>query len=313
MINSRNILVTGASGFIGSALTTSLLLDEENRVYAYVRDKNKLKNTKHKNLKIAVGDISNSEKLNQIIKENRIDLVYHLAANNDNISTNSSPLSIFDSNIQGTYSLLEACRNNKETVKKIIITSSKEADISESLDEICKKRPYAISKICTELLAKSYAHNFDLNIVILKSDNLYGEGDFNLNRLIPNSIISLNKDIPPKLRSNGQIKRGYIYIADIINAMQMLAEEISNEPSYGDVYLFNSTNTFSAYEIVNMIANLMKKNNIVPTIGNTSKNERVEILNTNHNYKYMANWQPEFNIEQGLAKTIEWYKKKLGQ
>jgi len=314
---NRNIFITGADGFIGRALTNKFI--EDGASVAILRRKKKLNRNIYsinKEIRIIEGSIEDIEKLSLIINKNKINTVIHLAANNDNIGLVESPIEIFNTNIKGTWCLLEACRMSNN-ISNIIVASSKEAQIRQDYyninDSNIKQgwKPYQISKITTELLAKTYAFTYKLPILISRSDNVYGGGDLNWNRLIPSVVRSILMNKAPELRSNGDMERDYIYIDDVVKSYQKLAKMNISDNQRAQVYEFRTQKSTTTNEIINLLYKISNKKIIEPIILNNNKkiNERV-----NYEKRYEKNINLNIKntkIENGLKYTFKWYKNYL--
>lgn len=311
--NKKSVLITGAGGFIGNALTYDLL---KNKAYVtvLVKNKNDFKNLNvniNKNTNIIEGNIEDTEKVYSILKNNNISMVYHLAASNFNLEYKESPIEIFETNIRGTWSILEACRLYNK-MKIIILASSKEAHFGElfSINKTQKEilKPYQISKIATELVAKTYADNFNMPIIITRFDNVYGGGDKNWNRLIPSVIKSILSNHTIELRSNGKQLRSYIYIDDLVNNLKELAILSNKFKTNGQIYEFSENKVISALEIIEIICKISNKNQLEYKINEENENER--IYNTKNKIKwekYKSN-NKKTKIYDGLVKTYYWYE-----
>ena len=295
---NKKVLITGASGFIGKNLTKSFE-KEKTKVVALIRNKQKLK-FKSRNIIVKKVRELTFKNLNKLIKKHDIDTIFHLAANNDNISLDF-PLDIFDSNIKASYNLLETCRQNKKKIKRIIVPSSKE--VRRGGKEISRNtfHPYAISKKCVELLAKTYSNIYNLDLQIIYFDNVYGEGDLNFNRLIPNFIKSLYSKKKFKLRNSSKDKRAYIYIDDLINALKFSVEH-SNKCKKDKFIYINSKFKVSTKVLLGTISKITKD----LESKNYMKNHK-KLLIIKKNYK-PNKWKQNYNLLEGLNNTIIWYK-----
>lgn len=312
----KNVFITGCTGLLGSWLTKRLA-EEKARVVGLVRDfvpkSNLFLTDTHKKIHIVHGDVAEYKIVERTIAEYEIDTVFHLAAQTIVGIANRSPLSTFESNIKGTWNVLEVARNCK-TLKRIIVASSDKAYGKHKklpYDENMPLRgmhPYDVSKSCADLLAQAYYHTYRLPIAIARCSNLYGGGDLNFNRIVPGTIYSLLNDEAPIIRSDGTFVRDYFYVLDAVDAYLLLASRLDDASFHGEIFNFGTEKPLSVLELTNLIIRLMGKINIEPIILNEVKDEIKEQYLTCKKAKEMLSWKPKFSLEEGLKETIIWYK-----
>ncbi len=264
-------------------------------------------------IRVVRGDIRNSPLIERIINEYEIKTVFHLAAQTIVGVANRNPISTFETNIGGTWNLLEACRKNP-LVEQIVVASSDKAygDLEGAFyDETMPLRgvhPYDVSKSCADLIAQAYAETYNLPVVITRCGNLYGGGDLNWNRLIPGTIRSVLRGQSPVIRSDGKYIRDYFYVEDAVAAYVYLAECLMQNPSLkGEAFNFSNEQPQDVLSIVNKILYIMNSP-LKPDI----RNEVLfEIKSQNLNSAKARNilkWKPNFTLDHGLTLTIKWYK-----
>jgi len=314
---NRNVFITGCTGLLGSWLTKALVERGAN-VIGLIRDlvpKSNL-NWSGFNNKITIvrGELEDYFLLERIINEYEIDTVFHLGAQAVVTIANRNPISTFESNIKGTWNILEACRRNP-LVKRIIIASSDKAYGNQELpyDEnmpLEGRYPYDVSKSCADLLCRAYFETYKLPVCITRCGNFYGGGDLNFNRIIPRTIrFMLNKEIP-EMRSDGTFIRDYFYIEDLVEAYILLAEKMEKLNIQGEAFNFGNEAKITVLELVNKIIELMGSK-LKPKILNIVTNEiKHQYLSTKKARKIL-NWKPKYTLEEGLKKTIKWYTQKL--
>ena len=183
--------------------------------------------------------------MERIINEYEVDTVFHLAAQTIVGIANSNPLSTFETNIKGTWNMLEACRRNSSGTKVVVASSDKAYGWHEVLPYTEKtflngSHPYDVSKSCADLLALTYYNTYKLPVCITRCGNFYGGGDLNFNRIIPGTIRSVINGQRPIIRSDGQFIRDYIYILDAVNAYLCLAEMMGSKDICGEAFNFFS-------------------------------------------------------------------------
>lgn len=321
MVNSdfwldRPVFVTGATGLLGSWLVKRLL-ELKADVVCLVRDwvpQSELVLSKTiERVKTVRGDVRDQKLLERVLGEYEIDTVFHLAAQTIVGIANRNPVSTFETNIQGTWSLLEACRRSP-LVKQIVVASSDKAyGEHENLPyteetPLQGKHPYDVSKACADLIAQTYAYTYGLPVVITRCGNLYGGGDLNWNRVIPGTIKSILKGQRPVIRSDGNYVRDYFYVEDGVNAYLSLAENLSKTKDLaGQAFNFSNEEPISVINLVKLILNLMDSN-LEPLILNKAINEIREQYLSSKKAREILKWKPKFSLVEGLTLTIKWYK-----
>ncbi|CAN5442928.1 hypothetical protein BH10ACI2_BH10ACI2_23560 [soil metagenome] len=229
-------------------------------------------------------------------------------------AANRSPVSTFESNIRGTYLLLEACRLSPN-VKRVVVASSDKAYGSHTelpYQEDFKLNavfPYDVSKACTDLISQSFAHTFDLPVAVTRSANIYGPADANLSRIIPGTILSVLKGERPIIRSDGTPVRDFIYTDDIVAGYLRLAENIKT--AKGEAFNFGSGEPVSMLDLVNRIVGLMgKEDELAPEILLKTKieNEIDAQFLASAKVEGQYGWKPQVTLDAGLRRTIDWYQ-----
>ena len=316
--NGRTAFVTGATGFVGANLAAELVAQGAN-VVSLQRDEvqpNSLDLLRLRDkLTVINGSVDDLPLMSRVLNEYEIDAVFHLAAQALVGAANRSPVSTFESNIRGTYILLEACRNSS-TVKRVVVASSDKAygshtDLPYTEDfKLNAVFPYDVSKACADLISQSFAHTFDLPVAVTRSANIYGPADANLSRIIPGTILSVLKGERPIIRSDGTPVRDFIFTDDIVAGYLLLAENIDR--AKGEAFNFGSGEPISMLDLVNSIVTLMgKENDLTPDILLKTKIENeidaqyLDSAKVNERF----GWTPQVDIKDGLKRTIDWYDK----
>jgi len=314
---NRNVLVTGADGFIGSWLTKNLLQKNAN-VVAVSRNKKSKSCLEIQGIKdrvsVIYGNLSNVYTLREI-KELNIEVCFHLASDSVVVDANKNPMPTFESNIIGTLNVLEACRLSGK-VKRIIIASGdkvygtqKQLPYTEDMS-LLGVFPSDASKACAEILANSYFKSFGLNVSIVRSSNIYGGGDLNLTRIVPGTIVSILKNESPIIRSDGTPERDYMYIEDVVNAYITLAENMHRKEIIGEAFNFGTQTPIKAIDLFNKIAKLCGTD-VKPKILGSASKEINKHFSSIEKAKSLLKWKPKFSLEDGLKLTIKWYKYNL--
>jgi CDP-glucose 4,6-dehydratase len=263
------------------------------------------------------GNVEDFSSLERAINEHEIDTVFHLAAQPIVSVAHRWPLPTFETNIRGTYNLLEACRIHRGLVKRIVIASSDKAygehDNLPYTEEMALqgKHPYEVSKSCADLIAQTYHHTFGLPIVILRCGNIYGGGDLNWSRIIPYTIRCFLNNTRPIIRSDGKYVRDYVYAKDVSRCYLRAAECLTEPGVAGQAFNFSLEQPATVLEIVAVLQRLMKAEHLQPEVLNNAAGEiRAQFLNTDK-ARRMLNWQAAYNLEDGLKETIAWYRDYL--
>jgi CDP-glucose 4,6-dehydratase len=312
----RPVLVTGATGLLGSWLVKRLRASHAN-VVCLVRDwvpqSELVRAGWIERVKIVRGDVRDRDMLERALGEFEIDTVIHLAAQTIVTIANRNPISTFETNIAGTWNLLEACRRSPK-IKQIVMASSDKAYGDQEIlpynedTSLQGQHPYDVSKSAADLIAHTYAKSYDLPVVITRCGNFYGGGDLNWNRIIPGTIRSILRGQPPIIRSDGEYIRDYFYVEDGAAAYMLLAEQLAARPELkGQAFNFSNEIQVTVREIVEKVIKLMKSN-LQPEILNEASNEIRHQYLSAEKARRMLNWKPLFNLDEALALTIDWYK-----
>ena len=312
----RPVLVTGATGLVGGWVLRRLL-EARADVVCCVRDWaprcEAARSGLLERVKVVRGDVKDQPLMERALGEYEIDTVIHLAAQTIVPIANRNPVSTFESNIQGTWVLMEACRRSP-AVKQIVIASSDKAygdhdRLPYHEDTPLEGRhPYDVSKSCADLIARSYAISYGLPVVVTRCGNFFGGGDLNWNRIVPGTIRSVLSGAAPVIRSDGLFVRDYLYVEDGAAAYMLLAEKLAADPDLrGRAFNFSNEAQVTVLDLVGRILRLMGSD-LVPDVRNEAQNE------IRHQYLSAARargelgWRPLFELEEGLGKTIDWYE-----
>ena len=312
----RPTLVTGGTGLVGSWLVEKLISARAD-VVCIIRDwvpqSELIRSGNCKKIKVVNGDIRDQAFLERVLGEHEIDTVIHLAAQAIVSIANRNPVSTFETNIGGTWCLLEACRRSA-SVKQIVVASSDKAYGDQEVlpyDEqtpLQGQHPYDVSKSCADLISHTYAKTYKLPVAITRCGNFYGGGDLNWNRIVPGTIRSVIRGESPIIRSDGEFIRDYFYVEDGAAAYMTLAEKLSgNSDLIGQAFNFSNEIQITVLELVNMILAKMDSD-LVPVVQNNVSNEIRKQYLSSEKARKMLGWRPTYTLEEGLEKTIKWYK-----
>ncbi len=317
----RPTLVTGATGLVGAWLVRELVACEAD-VVCLVRDwvpgSEIVRSKLLERVKTVRGDIRDRDLLERVLGEYEIDTVFHLAAQTIVGIANRNPVSTFESNIEGTWNVLEAARRSPR-VKAIVVASSDKAyGAQESLPysedtPLEGRHPYDVSKSCADLIAQAYGNTYGLPVAVTRCGNFYGGGDLNWNRIVPGTIRSVLRGERPVIRSDGQFVRDYFYVEDGAGCYLLLAERLLEQADAlrGQAFNFSNEIQVSVSELVNLILEKMESS-LAPDIRNEASNEiRHQYLSAGRARKQLG-WRPLFTLDEGLTRTISWYRDFLG-
>ena len=316
----RPTLITGATGLLGGWLTRALVTAGAD-VVCLIRDwvpQCELVRTRTiSQVKTVRGDLNDRNLLERVLGEYEVEAVFHLAAQTIVSIANRNPVSTFESNIQGTWNLLEACRRSPR-VQSIVLASSDKAygdqevlPYSEEMP-LQGSHPYDVSKSCADLLAQTYATTYSLPVAITRCGNFYGGGDLNWNRIVPGTIRSALRGQRPVIRSDGNYIRDYFYVEDGVSAYLMVAERLLADPAIrGMAFNFSNELQITVLQLVERILRLMGSD-LEPEVQNQVSNEiRHQYLSAERARKVLG-WLPQFTLDQGLERTLDWYREFLG-
>ena len=314
--HDRNVFVTGCTGILGSWLTRELVRRGAN-VVGLVRDRvprSLVLNSEAWGSVTAVhGPVEDLEIVERALNEYEIEAVFHLAAQTIVGTANRSPLSTFESNVKGTWVLLEASRRTR-SVRRIVIASSDKAYGDHTqlpYDEtfaLQGRHPYDVSKSCADLLSQSYHTTYGLPVSITRCGNLYGGGDLNWNRIVPGTIKSLLRRERPVVRSDGTFVRDYFYVMDAVHAYLGLAQTMDREELWGEAFNFSNELQITVLELVRVLSRLMGCDDLEPVVLGEASSEILHQYLSAEKARRVLGWKPRWDLEDGLRETIAWYR-----
>ena len=315
----RRVFVTGCNGFLGSWVTAALV-DAGAQVVGLIRDEMpaSLLNQAGTLARITVvsGELEDYALLERTFNEFEIDSCFHLAAQAIVGTAVRLPLSTFESNIRGTWNLLEAARRYGKVERLVVASSDKVYGTKERLpyvetDPLLGEHPYDVSKVCTDLLAQSYAHQYGLPIGIARSGNFYGPGDPHISRIVPGTIRSLVRNERPIIRSDGTYLRDYFYIEDAAEAFLTLGAALDREEIRGEAFNFGTETPTTVLEVVEQLIRLSGKPHLAPEILNQAGDEiRAQYLSCAKTRERLQ-WRAPTDLANGLSKAFRWYERFL--
>ena len=316
---NRPTLVTGATGLVGSWLVKRLMAQGA-EVVCLVRDwvpqSEIVRSRDIERVKVVRGDVKAQAVMERALGEFEIDTVFHLAAQTIVGIATRNPVSTFESNIQGTWTVLEAARRSP-AVKHIVVASSDkaygdQADLPYFEDAPLQgQHPYDVSKSCSDLISQAYAKTYGLPVAITRCGNFYGGGDLNWSRIVPGTIRSLLAGERPVIRSDGSLIRDYFFVEDGAAAYMLLAEKLAENPDLRG-HAFNFSNELQV-NVLQLVESLTKAvgSELKPHVRDEVKNEIQHQYLSASKARKLLQWEPLFTLDQGLSLTVEWYRNFL--
>jgi CDP-glucose 4,6-dehydratase len=311
----KNVFITGCTGLLGSWLTIELVKRGAN-VTGLIRDLVPRSNLNwsgfSEKINVVRGELEDFFVLERALNEYEIDTVFHLGAQTIVGIANSNPVSTLESNIRGTWNLLEACRQ-VATVSRIAVASSDKAygeqenlPYSET-SPLQGSHPYDVSKSCADLISACYYKTYQLPVCITRCGNFYGGGDLNFNRLVPGTIKAVINNTPPVIRSDGSYIRDYFYILDAVEAYLFLVEKMDSLNIHGEAFNFSNEIQVTVLELTEKILQLMGREDLRPKILNQAKSEIRHQYLSAEKARTILDWRPHYTLDEGLGETIAWY------
>lgn len=316
----RPVLVTGATGLLGGWLVEALLARGAH-VVGLVRDRiprsRLLAERVIDRIDVVWGDVTDYLGVERALCEFEVECVFHLAAQTLVPIANRSPLSTFETNVRGTWNVLEASRR-QPTVRRVIVASSDKAYGDqerlpyEETAPLHGRHPYDVSKSAADLIAQSYWTSFGLRVAVTRCGNLFGGGDLNWNRLVPGTIRSVLRGSAPVIRSSGRLVRDYIYVEDAVDAYLALADALErSEALAGQGVNVSYGEPQRVSELVGRILGLMGRPDLAPVILDEAHHEIAEQYLDAARARKLLGWTPRVALDEGLHRTIGWYRRLL--
>jgi CDP-glucose 4,6-dehydratase len=315
----RRVFVTGATGIVGSWLVRELL-GAGAHVAVLVRDADPqselLRSGDLQRCTVFNGSVEDLWTLERAISLHEAEYVFHLAAQTIVGVAHRNPFTTFETNVRGTYNLLEACRIHGALVQSVVVASSDKAygevDALPYVETmpLNGKHPYEVSKSCTDLISTSYCHSYGVPVTIARCGNIYGGGDLNWSRIVPGTIRALLRGERPTLRSDGTFRRDYIYVKDVARAYMLLGERGREPGVLGQAFNFSDESPLTVLDIVNAIRRLVGSD-IEPDVRNVAHGEIRDQFLSAAKARENLDWRATYDLNTGLAETIAWYRALL--
>lgn len=304
-----NVLLTGASGFLGAAVAEALL-SRGDAVIALVRDRDPESRLYRDGIIERCVEVrSQLADAERLLAQYAPEAVIHLAAQTQVPVAADAPLSTFESNVRGTWRLLEAIRLARRPPSRIVIASSDKAygttppPYTEEAP-LAPLAPYDVSKACTDLIAQSYGSHFGLPLAITRCGNIYGPGDRNALRLVPGVCADLAAGRPPRLRSTGRMTREWLYIDDAAAATLAVLDAAPSRR--GQAFNLGGGQRASVAEVVGMLCRLAGYDGPVPFAASEPDGEIPHQSLVSDRIRSLG-WSAQVDLPEGLAASWRWY------
>ena len=317
----KRVFVTGCTGILGSWLTAALVESGAN-VIGLIRDRVPHSYLFQSGTAARIvqvdGDITDYALLERAVNEYEIDTVFHLAAQPLVRVANRMPIGTFETNVRGTWLLMEACRLSK-TVSRIVVASSDKAygdhDVLPYTEDapLQGRHPYDVSKSCADLIARAFAATYDLPVAVTRCGNIYGGGDLNWDRIVPGTMRSVLRGEPPVIRSDGSPVRDYLYVDDIVEGYLRLAERLDDASLHGQAFNFGMDDPKTALDMVERIIAISDYPGLKPVILSHASHEIQKQYLASEKARRVLGWQPRHALDEGLRRTLAWYRAYLAE
>jgi CDP-glucose 4,6-dehydratase len=316
VLDGRSVFVTGAYGLLGSRLVKKLV-ELGARVTVLRRDDVVasalvLEGTDRR-VNVVNGDICDGPLIERALAEYEVETVFHLAAQTIVGVANRSPISTFETNMRGTWTLLEACR--LLGVGSVVVAASDKAyGIHDELPyredfALVPRFPYDVSKAATDMIARSYWHTFGLRVAVTRFANLYGGGDLNLSRLIPEAALAAIDGRPPVIRSDGTLERDFLYVDDAVDAYLSIWSLLEDGRGAGEAFNAGGDVPHTVLDVVRLTC-AVAGTGVKPDIRGEGPppGEIIRQWVDSTKLRQMSGWRPQVSLEEGLRRTVDWYR-----
>jgi CDP-glucose 4,6-dehydratase len=320
LLRGRSVFVTGAYGLLGSwlvkalhargARVTVLKRDTVTASALVLEGTERLVNVVH-------GDVCDAALIERALGEYEVDTVFHLAAQSIVSVANRGPASTFETNIRGTWTLLEACRH-AQVARTLVASSDKAYGAHGDLPyrestALQPKHPYDVSKAAADLIARSYWHTLGLPVAVTRCANLYGGGDLNSSRLVPEAVLAAIEGRAPVIRSDGTPERDFLYVEDAVAAYLAICDLLDDGGGAGEAFNAGGGEPHSVLEVVELVCAL-SGSDVSPDVRGTGTpaGEIDRQCVDSSKLRTATGWEPAVDLEDGLRRTISWYRQHAG-
>jgi len=319
--SGKNVFVTGATGLVGSILVKTIT-DFGANVSALIfdspADSELVQSGLINKLNLYNGNISDYQVVSRALVQSEPDFIFHLGAQTIVGKGLIDPKGTLETNVQGTWNILEAARNFSPQLLSIVVASSDKAYGEAKIlpyDEsfpLHGDGPYDVSKSCTDLISQSYGKTYNLPVSIARCGNIYGPGDTNWSRIVPGTFHSLLTKQTPVLRSDGTFLRDYIFVKDVVDAYLVLALKQA-DLAPGEAFNFSHDRAYSVLEIYSEICEVVLQKYLEPEVLNSVTHEIHDQHLTSTKAKEKLGWEAKYSLESGLRESLPWYRELIAR
>jgi CDP-glucose 4,6-dehydratase len=317
----RRVLVTGATGMVGSWMCRRLV-DIGARVVALVRDADPqselLRSGTVNRISVINGCLEHYADVERAVNEGEADTIFHLGAQTIVGTARRSPLPTLAANVMGTSHVLEAARVHPGLVERVVVASSDKAYGAQAVlpytedTGLTGRDPYEVSKSAGDLIAQAYHATYGLPVGVARCGNIYGGGDLNWSRIVPGSIRALHSGERLVIRSDGQFLRDYIFVEDVVDAYLALGESITTRGMAGEAFNFSEGTPLSVLAMYQAVADALGVEAVEPHILNQAGGEIRDQYLDSTKAREQLDWKCRYGLQEGLARTVDWYASLLG-
>ncbi len=311
----KKVLVTGYVGLLGSHLARRLLESKAHVIGLDLKGEREIAidlATCRQNLTAIQGNVTDGALLRKVLNKYKITHIFHLAAEAIVQRCERDPLKTFSSNIEGTWTLLETCRGLK-TIQAIVVASSDKAYGSH--DQLPYREDaslrgehfYDVSKSCADLIALAYGRSYGLPVAVTRCGNIFGPGDLEFSRIVPDAMRSVCLDRTLLIRSDGRFSRDYVYVDDIVDGYLSIAQNVKRRKLAGQAFNLSGEKPLEVLELVRTIYEVAQTRPKFKILNRAQHEIRHQYLSA-AKIKSVLGWKPKHSLEEGLGKTLDWYR-----
>jgi CDP-glucose 4,6-dehydratase len=315
--SDARVLVTGATGMVGSALCRRLV-DADAHVVAFVLDhdpRSELWRSGTVNrTSIVSGKLEDFDAIERAVLAHDVDTIFHLGAQTIVGAARRSPLPTLETNVRGTWNVLEAAHRHPDLVRRVVVASSDKAygtvhDLPYREDmPVLGREPYELSKACADLVTQGYAASYGLPAAVVRCGNIYGPGDLNWSRIVPGTLRALLLGNQPVIRSDGTLVRDYLYVDDVVDGYLRVAQGLVDLDLAGEAFNLSDESPMSVMQMYDAVCDAAGQAGAVPVVLGEAAGEIHDQYLSAEKARATLGWKPRFGLTQGLRRAVDWYR-----